>query len=43
MAAIRPMVSRFGIDQLFEGLLVVAMFIRPTNTGEAARSTPWRA
>jgi len=40
MAAIRPTVRIFGIEKLLDWLLVVAMFIRLTNTGEAERSTP---
>jgi hypothetical protein len=42
MAAIRPTVRIFGTEKLLDGLLVVAMFIRLTNTCEAERSTPWR-
>jgi hypothetical protein len=44
MAAIRAQVRIFGSDsELFAGVLVVAMFIRPTNTGVGRRSTglPW--
>ena len=36
------MVRIFGIEKLLDWLLVVAMFIRLTNTGEALRSTLWR-
>jgi hypothetical protein len=40
MAAIRAQVRIFGSDsELFAVVLVVAMFIRPTNTGAVRRST----
>src|SRR3954451_1483623 len=39
MAAIRATVRIFGMDRLFGCPLVVAMFIRLTNTGGALRST----